>query len=372
MTSVQLSPLRARLAEAQEERALTRGQVEVAARPNVLVRLAFYASVFAIPFTELYLPGTGERIGVVRLVQGLILLAAISQPRVCVRFVPVALLWFGAYCGLRIAWGLWLTPELVRDWWPTTLQWLEFFLPWSWVMFNVLQSPNLSKRGLWVLVGGCALCALLHVAGIGTSEVGKGDEGRSSVFGQNANVIGTTYAVALIVLAAIGMLRQTNLKQRLLVIPLAGLIAIGLAKTGSRTGMMIVLTGMLMLLFQSRTSLPRFERYTSLALIAAVLAMVLYQMPVVIERLETLTSAELRPEEARARMFPVLWEIFLRSPIYAHNLLLLVLVETGVIGLIPVALAFKTALGAAWRARTKSLGWLPLALIVPLTLAGGP
>jgi len=41
-----------------------------------------------------------------------------------------------------------------------------------------------------------------------------------------------------------------------------------------------------------------------------------------------------------------------------------------VIGLIPVALAFKTALGGACRARTKSLGWLPLALIVPLTLAG--
>src|ERR1051326_8427645 len=112
MTSVQLSPLRARLAEAQEQRALTRGQVEVAARPNVLVRLAFYASIVAIPFTELYLPGTGERVGVIRIVQALILAGALSQPRICLRFVPAALLWFGGYCGLRIGWGLWLSPEL--------------------------------------------------------------------------------------------------------------------------------------------------------------------------------------------------------------------------------------------------------------------
>jgi hypothetical protein len=40
-----------------------------ALQPNVLVRWAFYLSVFSIPFTQLYLPGTGERIGVTRLVQ---------------------------------------------------------------------------------------------------------------------------------------------------------------------------------------------------------------------------------------------------------------------------------------------------------------
>jgi len=38
-------------------------------RPNWLVRCAFYLSFFAIPFHSLYLPGTGERLGVTRLVQ---------------------------------------------------------------------------------------------------------------------------------------------------------------------------------------------------------------------------------------------------------------------------------------------------------------
>src|SRR6185437_6655005 len=119
-----------------------------AVRVNLLVRWAFYLSVFMIPFTKLYLPGTGERIGVARLVQVLILCAAISQPRVCLRLVPVALFWFLAYCGVRIVSGLWLTPELSATWWPGTLEWIEFSLPWLWVMFNVLQFPEARRGGL--------------------------------------------------------------------------------------------------------------------------------------------------------------------------------------------------------------------------------
>src|SRR5258705_3374675 len=51
-----------------------------ALQPNVLVRWAFYISIFTIPFTQFYLPGTGHRIGVTRLVQALILCAVLSQP----------------------------------------------------------------------------------------------------------------------------------------------------------------------------------------------------------------------------------------------------------------------------------------------------
>src|SRR5467141_1654330 len=103
-------------------------------RPNVIVRWAFYLSVFSIPFVRLYLPGSGERIGVTRLVQVLILCAVLSQPRVCIRLIPTALFWFLAYCALRVLAGLCLTPELATLWWPSTLEWLQFALPWLWVM----------------------------------------------------------------------------------------------------------------------------------------------------------------------------------------------------------------------------------------------
>jgi len=116
-----------------------------ALQPNVLVRWAFYLSVLGIPFTRLYLPGTGERIGVTRMIQALILGAILSQPRVCIRLMPVALFWFLAYCGWRLLSGLWFTPELSSSWWPNTLDWLQFSLPWVWLMFNVLQFPTISQ-----------------------------------------------------------------------------------------------------------------------------------------------------------------------------------------------------------------------------------
>ena len=366
--------------------------------PIGLVRWAFYISVFAIPFARLYLPGTGERIGVTRLVQFVILIATLSQPRVCLRFVPAALLWLGAYCGMRIIWGLWLSPELAGSWWPSTLQWLQFSLPWLWVMFNVLQFPKIGRGGLWALIWGCALCASLHVAGIGTVEVGQWDEGRSSVFNQNANVIGMTYGLSLVALMAIGMFRDMQTTRRLLIIPLAGVIGVALAKTGSRTGLMVLAIGMVVLLLETQAFVPRARRVLVLLMVGTVLVGVGVQMPTILNRFKTLESAGQRQEEPRARMLPVLWEMFLRHPmsgsgpdqyqfeltrrampylvreqrtISAHNLFLLVLVETGVIGFFPFFFGLKSVLTAAWRARSGASGVLPLALVLPVVIAAG-
>ena len=55
--------------------------------------------------------------------------------------------------------------------------------------------------------------------------------------------------------------------------------------------------------------------------------------------------------------------------ISAHNLALLLLVETGLIGFLLFASGIKAALMAAWRARSKACGPLPLALFLPLVIA---
>src|SRR5437867_2127536 len=161
-------------------------------QPNFLVRWAFYVSVFCIPFTQLYLPGTGNRIGVIRMVQALILGAVLSQPRICVRLIPVALFWFLAYCGVRLFAGFWFTPELSNFWLPSTLHWLQFSLGGVWVYVSVLQFPGRGRRGFLFLSGGCSLCPLLPVAGMGLVEVAQGVEGRTIFFGENANVVGNT------------------------------------------------------------------------------------------------------------------------------------------------------------------------------------
>jgi O-Antigen ligase len=367
-----------------------------ALRPNVLVRWAFYLSVFAIPFSYLYLPGTGGRIGVLRIVQMFILCGILSQPRVCLRLAPTALFWFLGYIAMRILWGLWLTPEMVASWWPSSREFLEF-LPWVWVMFNVLQFPDARRGGLWALGLGCSLCALFHIAGIGVTEVANGLDNRSSVFGVNANELGATYATAMVALLWLWLVPTRTLSQRLLPFPLFVLIGIAMAKTGSRTAIFILAIGILVLLFFGKTLGSKLRRLACLLLLGAVVAVIVWQIPTVMERFEELNPHNIGEHNPRARMAPVLWEMFLRSPLYglgpdsyhweltrrampylfnegmlidAHNLLLQLLVETGIIGLLLFSLGVKAALLSAWKARLNSCGPLPLALLLPIVISG--
>jgi O-antigen ligase len=211
-------------------------------------------------------------------------------------------------------------------------------------------------------------------------------------------VAGATYAIAVIVLVGLGMFRDLKLKQRLLFFPLIALVGTGLAKTGSRSAVLILAMGIAVLIFQGRVFGSRTKRVALLGAIGIILAGVAWQIPIVIERFQKVSSsAELQQQEGRVRMAPVLWEMFLRSPIYgsgpdeyrfeltrrampyhfrdqrmitAHNLVLMLLVETGIIGFLLFACGVKPALVGAWRTRLKPCGSLPLALIVTLIIAG--
>jgi O-antigen ligase len=363
--------------------------------PNLLVRWAFYLSIFTLPFHQLYIPGTGDRVGVIRLIQILLILAVASQPRVCLRFVPVALFWFLGYAGLRLVSGILLTPELRALWWPSTSAVLQFSLPWIWFIFNVAQFPSQRRAGLWALVCGCSLCALLHVLGVGVSAVDDGAEGRSTIFLMNANVIGATYAVAMIAVVGLSLFEKAPPGRRLLALVLLALIGTGLAKTGSRTAALLVGMGILVLLLQSDALSSKARRLVSLLLVVAVFTSVVWQVPILRQRFERINSSNLQIE-GRVRMMPVLWEMFLRSPVYgsgpdhyqmeltrramphlvreqrtisAHNLVLLLLVETGVVGFLVFATGLGKVLLSAWRARTTQEGFLPVALVVPYLIS---
>ena len=366
-------------------------------QPNRIVRWAFYLSIFAIPFHGLYIPGTGDKVGVTRLVQLLLIMAIVTQTRACVRLVPVALMWFGLYCGLRIGSGFWLSPEWTDRWWPGTFILVQFFLPWLWFMFNVLQFPGMGQRAIWALAGGVSLCAFLHLSGIGRVEIDQGAEGRSGAFGETANLTGAIYAAAIIAMVGTAMLKNTINRGRLIILPLVGLVATGLAMTGSRTAALLTAVGMLILSFQQTAFVPRVRRYVTLLLIGAVLAGVAYQVPAVANRFQNITALDSRKGEARARLYPVLWGIFLRSPWYgtgpdayqdelthramphligkqktitSHHLYLRLLVETGIVGALLFITGLTIALKAAWRARSGSYGLLSLAMLLPLATVG--
>ena len=365
-------------------------------RPNLLVRAAFYFALAAIPFLRLYIPGTGERLGIQRVVQLLMLAAMFSRPRVCLRFIPHSLLWFFAFCTVRILSGLWQAPEYSKLWWPTSLELLEFYIPVAWFIFNVLHHPKFRHGGLWAFVIGVSFCAFLHTVGIGVVDVDNGIDGRSTIFDQNANEIGEIYGFGLAALVALGLFRDTKQKLRFIVFPMAALVAIGLAKTGSRSGTLFAIVGVLIMLPQTRAFVPAVKRYVVILLLAAIFAGVVSQIPTVLKRFEVASSGPAR-EESRVRMIPVLWDIFLRSPmtgtgpdryqyeltrrampylaekqktINSHNLALLLLVETGLIGFALFSVGLGKAVISAWRGRNGPCGLLPLAWLLPMAVGG--
>ena len=362
--------------------------------PNVFVRWAFYLSIFTMPFSYIYIPGTGGHLGVVRIGQALILCAFLSQPRVCLRLVPLTLFWFLAYITLRIVLGLCLTPNAASMWWPSSREFIED-LPWFWMMFNLLQFPRMRRNGLWAFGLGFSLCAICHILGLGVTAVNAyGD--RSTIFGMNANDLGASYAAAMIALLGLWTLHPRTTIQRYLPFPLMALMGIAMAKTASRTAIVVFVIGVFILFFMGKSHISKVKRILSLGLAAIALGLILWQIPIVMERFAELNPHNLGENNPRARMAPVLWNLFLRSPVYglgpdgyeypltrgampyliddgklidSHNLVLMLLVETGITGFFLYAMGVWPALVAAWKGRLNPIcGPLPLALLLPFVI----
>jgi len=129
--------------------------------------------------------------------------------------------------------------------------------------------------------------------------------------------------------------------------------------------------------------------------LGAALTVILWQTPTAMTRFQEINPQNIGENNPRARMLPVLWEMFLRSPLYglgpdgyeseltrrampylvnqgrsivAHNQVLQLLVETGIIGTLLFSTGLWLALAAAWRARHKSCGPLPLALLLSFVI----
>jgi hypothetical protein len=363
--------------------------------PNLFVRLTFYTSVIAIFPGDFYIPGTGDRLGINRIVQLMMVTSMLWQPRVCLRRIPVAMLWFLAYYFLKVIWGYWLTPDLYDVWMPSVTPFFFLMLPILWLSFNVIQDERVAMGGLWMFTLTCAFCALLHVMGIGTQEIGSGETRRITIFGENANEVGVAYAVALV--ASLGLaLRAISLPwQRLLMVPVVLVLGIALSKTGSRSAVLAAGAGMMILALPCPALIATSKRVALVLGGGLIFGFILSQTPVAIQRFKKLQDPSENATEARARMLPVMWDIGKRTPVFgsgparyqreltrrampylirermnisAHNLLMALFLETGIIGVVVFGWGLILTLIAAWRARRCSLGIVPFAMLLPLFL----
>jgi O-antigen ligase len=361
-------------------------------------RFVLVVSVMLIPFTQVYLPGTGQRNSLSSLSEVLVLLALCLHPRVYLRNIPRPILALLLYLGVRVFAGLIITPDLLPQWWDSSRGILRPLL-WSLVLATGMRSPRMAHRLLWTYLVACGLAASLHIAGLGgTYHLGTASEWRSSAFGQNANQLGMIYATGFV--TALGMALSSRLAPRRRVLGRIVLIAMMLLSaravvlTGSRGAMLLVVLGSVLLSLPLGRLRIAGRQVFMVAVACAMLGAVIAQNPAVIVRFQELRDRGLE-SEPRVPMTGYLVDVFSRSPLWgsgpegyrsliaqlsysegqafvgmtAHNNLLMVAAENGLLGLLPFLYALCWLLAAAWRLR-PAVGNLPAAAITPVLLLG--
>jgi len=351
-----------------------------------------------IPFTQVYVPGTGQRNSLSSVIEVLVLLALCLHPRFYLRNIPKPIVALLLYLALRVSAGLIMTPDLLPQWWNSSRGILRPLL-WSLVLTAGMRSPGMARRLLTTYLVTCALAAFLHIAGLGdTYQFGSASEGRSGAFNQNANQLGMIYATGFVI--ALGMALSSRHAPRPRLLGRVALIATMLLSggavvlTGSRGAMLLIVLGSLLLSLPLNNLRTTARQLALVAVACAMLGAVIAQNPVVIARFQGLRDRGLE-SESRVIMARYLVHIFGRSPLWgsgpegyriqvaelsysqgqafadmtAHNNLLMVAVENGLLGLLPFLYAQFWLLATAWRLR-RTAGNLPVAAITPVFLMG--
>jgi hypothetical protein len=219
---------------------------------NVLpsIRYLFYLLVLTVPF-ETASTQTVSIIGSIPMILGMALTgAALLQPRVCFNFPPAAFWCFVGYFVVCLALGTTQNLEY-RGLVLTRLLTLAQMIVLMWISFNLFRYPDICRNALLLFVAACAILSVLQVFGIGTVSMAQG---RSSLFGDNPNVLAATLALGLIMLVGITYGR-TTVERRLTLISWIVFPIIGTAiiMTGSRGPLIGLVVGIGLLVVRDGT-----------------------------------------------------------------------------------------------------------------------
>jgi O-antigen ligase len=252
-----------------------------------------------------------------------------------------------------------------------------------WVVTDLLKNQKMRKSVLLAYPMSALFLALGVIFGLPGIETRTGLSGRMTAIGQDANLLAGIMALAVVIL--IGMSMQTVFKYLLSKILLSVIILpllLAIVKTGSRTGTLTVLIGSLMYLLPYRRS----KRAVSVVILATcgvgVLVYLIATDTLTMKRWQEAQEGNL---STRERVLPTALGMISERPILgwhpvafayevgartgkmgdvdAHNLLLSMLGEVGVVGTIPFLAGLLLCFRAAWTARRGDLGLMPLALL---------
>lgn len=349
------------------------------------IRYVFYLFVLAVPF-ESASTDTVSMIGSIPMILGMALTgAALLQPKVCFDPPPGAFWCFVGYFVLSLALGTTQNPGYVS---PVLMKLFTFaqLLVLMWISFNLLKYPEICRNALLIFVAACTILATLQVVGVGAVSMAQG---RSSMFGDNANVLGATLSLGLIVLIGITYGR-TAIDKRITLLAwiIFPIIGTAIIKTGSRGALAGLVFGIALLIIRDGTWKTKLK-IGSIALMAiGFLAFTAFSNDAMRVRLER--SLYQGDTAGRDKIHAHAWAMVFERPMLGwgpvynqvelgsrlgrtirdtHGLYLAVLTETGLLGSILFFGGLGLLVRAAWQARLRTEGALPMAMMGSLLLS---
>lgn len=300
--------------------------------------------------------------------------------------IPAEMRWFLGYLAIYVLNGLFLGPEYLLRFvsrFLTLLQLIVFF----WISGALLQNDKTCKKALVTFTIANAIlagCTLLQLPGFyGTLEEHLGE--RVTTLGTNPNTVGELMAIALVALIGLLLSRSFGRFKNALLILAAVPVLVLLVETGSRSsigGFALGSSAYQLLFWHSK------KKFWAILLSILALVSVIYvtlRDPSTLERFEA--TYEEGNVAGRDIIYSAAAEMFLERPIFgwhpialwrelglrvgeperdAHNLVLHLLLEVGLVGAIPFFIGLLLCLGSAWRASGGALGLTFFALMITI------
>jgi O-antigen ligase len=363
--------------------------------PLPVLRYAYYAFIWSIPFEDVLVEMgiVGEDFSPVKMFVIVFMMIALLQPGLCFRRPPKAFWYFVAYLLVFLFLGILLESEFQRRVIGDFLRYIQL-LSLFWICFNLMRHERVVRGTLLTLAISCTALAVLQLLGI----TSRGEEGRIVAGAGGPGALAGVLSMGLLALMGLAHTwKGMNRKVRWLAWSGFGVLAIAIVSTGARGPLAALTVGFLAFLLQGRSLRSKLKVGLIVLLGIGFLVGVSYQIEMVRARWEkTLVEGKLSQRE---KIWPAAWqmvqerplagwgpisapyELYERLPgsvtylfwksrkVVPHNLVLEILMSTGLLGAVPFFAALWLCWRAAWRAREGIQGVLPMAMLLCLLVS---
>jgi len=353
------------------------------------VRLAFYFYVATIPFETVNL---GLPLEPTAISLGLLMLTLVLQMPLVLRKPPPAFICFLIY-GAVFALPILSRETVFQDeaFWQLAV--LVQLMLMSWIGFNLMKSEKVARTAILVFAVSCTVLAILQITGVSETTTNYEETiQRTTSFGFHPNNLARILSLALLVLVGLAYGGVKNpIRSKWLVWLLFAVIGFAVIETGSRGGLLAFVAGLSFIVLRKGSIKTKMRNALVLVLGAALLSFIAFESELFRSRFDR--AVEEGDLARREQIYPTAWEMFLERPLIGwggkgsefelgarlahedeisknpHNLILYILVATGLLGSLPMLAGILLAGFAAWRARNGPRGVIPISLFAAVIVA---